>query len=261
MILYSYSVSPYAAKVRAILRYKGLAFEERMVHPLRRGELQRISGQKMVPVLKDGERAIADSTRIARFLDERYPARPILPADPALRARALLCEEWADEALSRVVQAVRWLIPRNFERSLARFRADYPKGPRADVEWALVRRFLQVDFRRKYGDRFGAPPEAATLNRLAEVMDLLDDALAETGWLAGPAPTVADFAVFGMVNFLEELDGWETVKVRRRVVKLVRALAADRPGTEPPKPDDGDADQSAMVDARRLREKRRLPLA
>lgn len=256
MILYSYNVSPYAAKVRAILRYKGLAFEERFVHPLRRGELQRISRQPAVPVLACGEQVIVDSTRIARWLDERYPARPIFPVDPALRARALLYEEWADEGLSRVIQPVRWLMPRNFDRSLALFRAAYPADARARLEWVALRRFFQIDFRRKYGERFGAPPEATILNRLAEVMDLVDDALAETGWLAGPAPSVADFALYGMVHFLEGLDGWETVKARRRVVRLLRALEEPAPKWEASE----EADHDAMADARRHREKKRLPL-
>jgi glutathione S-transferase len=259
--LFSYNVSPYAAKVRAILRYKGLAFDERIVHPLRRQELKRLSGQLLVPVLVDGTEVVADSTRIARFLDERYPGRPILPRDPALRARALLFEEWADEGLPRAVQPVRWLIPANFERTFARMRSAYPAGARDDLEFAAVRRFMAWDMNRKYGGRFGRPRPSKILNRLAEVVDLLDGALAETGWLAGPEPSVADFAAWGFLNFLDGLDGWETVKVRRRVARLVKALGA--PGDEAPAA--YDAEDAALIEASHHRratqaEKRRLPL-
>ncbi|HZS40204.1 MAG TPA: glutathione S-transferase N-terminal domain-containing protein, partial [Polyangia bacterium] len=126
--LYSYNISPYSAKVRAILRYKNLPFDERVVHPLRRRELERLSGQDAVPVIQDGADVIADSTRIAAFLDEKYPERPILPRAPAERARALLVEDWADEALVKAVQPVRWLIPANAARTVATFRSAYPAG-------------------------------------------------------------------------------------------------------------------------------------
>jgi glutathione S-transferase len=86
--LFVSNVSPYAAKVRAILRYTGLAFEERIVDPLDRRELVQKSGQRLVPVLEDDGQVVADSTRIARFLDGKYPERPILPATPrCVRAR------------------------------------------------------------------------------------------------------------------------------------------------------------------------------
>ncbi len=49
--LFGYSISPCVAKVRAVLRYKGVAFEERTVHPLERGEVVRRSGQVALPIL------------------------------------------------------------------------------------------------------------------------------------------------------------------------------------------------------------------
>jgi len=260
--LFGYKVSPYAAKIRAILRYKGIAFSERTVDPIDRRELKRLSGQVLVPVLDDGGTVVADSTAIARYLDEKYPRRPVLPADPGLRARALLLEEWADEGLPKVVQPVRWLIPENAEKSVALMRSAYPPGGATSAaKWALVTRVLLWDQRRKYGPRPPARPNAAKiLNRLAEAMDILDAALAETGWLAGPEPTVADFAAWGFLNFLQSLDGWETVKTRRRVAKLIKELG----GTDEPREvsESYDPEDAAQLDARRHLEekKKRLPM-
>ena len=93
LTLFSYNVSPYAAKVRAVLAYKGVPFTERVVHPLERGEVVRLSQQVAVPIIDDGGTVVADSTRIVAYLDERYPSRPVIPRDAALRARALLLEE------------------------------------------------------------------------------------------------------------------------------------------------------------------------
>jgi glutathione S-transferase len=255
--LLTFIVSPYAAKVRAVLRYKGLAFDEEYVDPLDRRELKRLSGQNAVPVLVDGERVVADSTAIVRYLDEKFPERPVIPKDPVLRARALLLEEWADEGLAPVVQPVRWLIPGNAQKMSALFRSAYPSGPLQDAKWKLILRVLLLDQRRKYGPRPPARLNAAKiLNRLAEVTDVMDGALAETGWLAGPEPTVADFAAWGFLHFLDGLDGWETVKTRRRVAKLIKTLGG---GAE--KSEAYDAEDAEQLEARRHREeKKRLPL-
>jgi len=222
MILYSYNISPYAAKVRAILRYLELACEERVVHPMRQGEVQRVSGQRGVPVLVDGATVISDSSLISRYLDGKA-TRKILPADAALRARALLLEEWADEGLPRVVQPVRWLEPANFARSSQRFRSAYPRGAVEDLRWVAIGAVMKRRMRARYGDRTGGHG-GQVRERLAETLDAIDGVLAETGWLAGPSPSVADFAAYGLLGFLEGLDGWELVTARPRVLAWIRAL-------------------------------------
>ncbi len=58
-----------------------------------------MTGQRQVPVLKDGNRYIADSTAIAKYLDLEYPDRPLIPKIPKQRGLCLLMEEWADESI------------------------------------------------------------------------------------------------------------------------------------------------------------------
>lgn len=80
--LYQFATSPFCAKVRKILDYKGLACEIVEVDYLERKELLLASGQLMVPALtlENGE-AIADSDQIAMRLDELYPEPTIFPPD------------------------------------------------------------------------------------------------------------------------------------------------------------------------------------
>ncbi|MBA2564471.1 MAG: glutathione S-transferase N-terminal domain-containing protein, partial [Gemmatimonadetes bacterium] len=85
-------------KVRRALELKGLPFDTEDIAPMDRSAPKRASGQALVPVLVDGERAIADSTAILLYLEERYPERPLLPAESRLRAECLLLEDWADAA-------------------------------------------------------------------------------------------------------------------------------------------------------------------
>src|SRR5689334_5172036 len=132
-----------------VLSHKRIPFSERVVHPLRRGELVRLSRQAAVPVVDDAGTIVADSTRIVAYLDERYPERPVLPRDPALRARALLLEEGFDEGLSATIQPVRWSIPANARRTAARFRSAYPPGVVDGAQLALVNAVMRLDVRRK----------------------------------------------------------------------------------------------------------------
>jgi glutathione S-transferase len=78
--------SPYCWRTRMALAHKQLAHE---TVPWRFTEKAKIapSGQKLVPVLVDGDRWVADSWIIANFLEDSYPAQPSLfGGDPAARA-------------------------------------------------------------------------------------------------------------------------------------------------------------------------------
>lgn len=98
--LYQFELSQYSEKVRFILDFKGLDYRPVEVVPgVGQLDLFRLSGQTKVPVLKDGETVIADSTEIALYLDRKYPENPLLPHDPVQRGQCLLMEEWADESI------------------------------------------------------------------------------------------------------------------------------------------------------------------
>lgn len=98
--LYQFELSQFSEKVRLILDYKGLEYRKIEVTPgIGQLDVYRLSGQRKVPVLKDGERVIADSTAIARYLEEQYPQNPILPDDPKQKGLCLMMEEWADQSL------------------------------------------------------------------------------------------------------------------------------------------------------------------
>ncbi|QVL53251.1 MAG: glutathione S-transferase family protein [Cyanobium sp. M30B3] len=101
MQLHQFRHSAFCEKVRLVLAAKGLDYSVVEVTPgVGQLELFRMSGQRQVPVLVDGPDVIADSTAIALHLERRHPLPALLPADPQLRARVLLLEDWADTALA-----------------------------------------------------------------------------------------------------------------------------------------------------------------
>ena len=93
MKLYSYFRSSAAYRVRIALNLKGLAYDTVPVHLTRGGGEQfapgyrKLNPQALVPVLQDGGRLFTQSLAIIEYLDEVHPQNPLLPKDPAARAR------------------------------------------------------------------------------------------------------------------------------------------------------------------------------
>jgi maleylacetoacetate isomerase/maleylpyruvate isomerase len=91
--LYSYFRSSAAYRVRIALNLKGLSYQTVPVHLTRGGGEQHAPGyrklnpQGLVPVLEDGGRVLTQSLAIIEYLDEVHPQTPLLPKDPAARAR------------------------------------------------------------------------------------------------------------------------------------------------------------------------------
>ena len=91
-VLHNYFRSSSAYRVRIALNLKGLAYDYASVHLNRNGGEQFSAAfvarnpQRLVPVLSDEGVDISQSLAIIEYLDETYPATPLLPATPADRA-------------------------------------------------------------------------------------------------------------------------------------------------------------------------------
>jgi maleylacetoacetate isomerase len=90
--LHTYYRSSAAYRVRIALQLKGLAYTSLPVHLLQDGGAQHtpayvdINPSQLVPTLVDGEMTLGQSMAIMEYLDETYPAAPLLPADAPGRA-------------------------------------------------------------------------------------------------------------------------------------------------------------------------------
>ena len=104
MKLYDYFRSSAAYRVRIALNLKGIEPDERTFVHLRMGNQRAqdylaLNPQGLVPALGlDDGHVLTQSLAIIEYLDEIHPAPPLLPAEPAARARvraialAIACE-------------------------------------------------------------------------------------------------------------------------------------------------------------------------
>lgn len=104
MILFGSSFSPFVRKVMVVAAEKGIDLP---VQNVRIGDpnpdFRRASPFGKMPALVDGDFSVSDSTAIVTYLEGKFPATPLLPADPAARARTVWFEEFADTMMSTIV--------------------------------------------------------------------------------------------------------------------------------------------------------------
>ena len=105
--LYEHPLSPYAQKNKIALREKGVAFDAITPGGMGTGdvapEFGAASPRAEVPALVDGDVRVFDSTVIQEYIEERWPAPPLLPPSPAERARVRMIEEVMDTHYEAVV--------------------------------------------------------------------------------------------------------------------------------------------------------------
>jgi glutathione S-transferase len=182
--LYQFADSPFCAKVRKILDYKGAEYDLVEVDYLDRAELLEASGQLMVPALtlESGE-TLADSDRIAERLEAEYPEPTIFPTDwrGVHHALARYFDSELEDALSRAA------IP----AMLAHWRQ---RGRGYEALWRLIRE-------RKYGAGFCdqmVRDHAPNLERAATLLAPLDESLSARAFILGRIG-YADFALYGQL--------------------------------------------------------------
>lgn len=99
-ILHGSDASPYVRKVRVALAFKDIDYEDVQQIPFGAPpEYLKKSPLSKVPCWEEGDFTLPDSSAILAYLEHRYPEPPLLPADPAPRARAIWFEEYADAHL------------------------------------------------------------------------------------------------------------------------------------------------------------------
>lgn len=180
IILHQYAASPFSHKVIKILAHKGLAWhavEQPVVAP--KPDLTPLTGgYRKIPVLQIGAHIYCDTLLIIRELEKRFPETPLTP--PHLAHAAEMIADWADHRVFTNAA-----MPTVFE--MAEF---------------LPPEFLEDRAAMQNPATLGAAPSPEHA-RAQFVQDCLmvERQLGETDFLLGDSFTLADAAVYHIVNF------------------------------------------------------------
>jgi len=91
MTLYSGTTDPFSQRCRFVLFEKGMDFQVIDVDMFNKPEdLAVINPHNKVPVLVERDLVLYEANIINEYIDERFPHPQLMPADPAMRARARL---------------------------------------------------------------------------------------------------------------------------------------------------------------------------
>lgn len=203
--LYQFEMSQFSEKVRFLLDYKGLDYRKIEVTPgIGQVEVFQLSGQRQVPVLKDGSTVIADSTEIALYLERTYPDKPLLPGDPVLRGQCLMMEEWADESLGRKGRKVLLGALNQYPQ----FRASFLPKEVPDILKNLVGT-VPGDFFGLLGTGVGLGNDVikAAQRGIKQDLEALSLILSDRPYLLGDQPSLADFTVAALSIILKSPEG------------------------------------------------------
>ncbi len=223
--------SPYALKMRALLRYRRIAFDwvpasldwvpQDLGRPPASEAARREIAQvrpPVIPVLWFPDDGIYrnDSTRLAYELETRHAERPAIPADPGLAFLSHLLEDMADEWGVKIAFHYRWGDERNAAFKSRIVAAELLGGGFDEAtQLRSARHFAQ----RQQGRMalVGCTPENAGLIETVflRVLDIMQ-ALPETSlFLLGGRPTLADFGWFGELVSLATDPGSAAVMATR----------------------------------------------
>jgi glutathione S-transferase/RNA polymerase-associated protein len=144
--LYEHPLSPYAQKVKIALLEKGVPFDLQMPNLLGGDDaFAAVSPRREVPTLVDDDVVVFDSTIILEYIEDRWPEPPLLPAEPAARARMRMIEEMCDT----YYEAINWAA---FEIQLFK-RASGPLADRLLARAAKQRAGANAWLERRLGDQ------------------------------------------------------------------------------------------------------------
>lgn len=186
--------SPFCWRSRLALAHKGFDADRVGVRFCDK-ELVAFSGQKLVPVLVDGETVVSDSWDIACYLDDAYPDRPALFGGDAARPLAHFINTWADyTARTTLTTLIVFDIFNHIEK----------------IDWEY--------FRSNREQRYGMTLEEVQKNRDRDVavfraaLQPIRSVLESRPYIAGAAPAYADYILLGTFLFARTMSPFKLLE-------------------------------------------------
>jgi len=227
LALYHYNSSVCSEKVRMVLNEKGeTGWESHEVDLFTGGQFDpaylKLNPKAVVPTLVDDGRVLTESTLIAEYLDDKFAAPPLKPADPFECAQMRLYSKMCDEGLHQGVAVLSYSAM--FMERLRKMPPDKLKAHLSRIV-DLERRDRQTAV---YHDGVEAPHVYRGTVAFEKAFQKIDKALADgRTWLFGDQFTLAEINLvpyIARLEYLNMLDIW--TGERPNVVAWYRRIQA-----------------------------------
>jgi len=203
MTLKYYHAEPLANSLKSMipLKEKGLAYESIYVdlHKFEQHSewFVAINPEGQVPVLDHSGTIITHTTVINEYLEDVFPEIPLMPRDPAGKARVRYWNKFIDEHVMNHVSMHGWhrlvgVIARNIENGEFETLLAHIPLPDQRKKWAQARSgFSEADL-------------ANATDKIVYALRKIEAQLAETAWLAGDSYSTADINFFSHCGMMVE---------------------------------------------------------
>jgi glutathione S-transferase len=194
------TASPYAIKLRALMRYRRIPFDWVIMTKALRKQTEHLR-PNLIPVLQYPDGSFrGETTTLAYDLEARHPDRSVIPADKAVAFVCDLLEDLADEWAVKPLFFYRWWDPED-QAYVSRWAGE--EWSTSDAEAGSMEEVEQ--FRRRQISRMpilGATAENKPLleESYHRILAAFEPHVGMTKYLFGSRPSLADFAWFGQLS-------------------------------------------------------------
>ena len=230
--IYGAPGSPYTRKMLAILRFRRipyvLGWDGHMVAGTQTHPAPKVS---IIPIMyfatdTDVKEVAVDSTPIIRRLEKDHDTRSVIPTDPALAFMNFLIEDFGDEWVTKFMFHYRWAYDEDAKHAAPLLT--FWHNPTLDAETAQTN---AAHFAERQIRRLGVVGSNETTGPLIEasfarLIDILDALIMRQGYVLGARPSSADFALFGQLTQLCQVEptSYNVAKTRPRLRAWVDRL-------------------------------------
>src|ERR1700716_2638264 len=196
------TASPYAIKLRALMRYRRIQFDWVIMTRAHRAATAHLRPM-LIPVLQYPDGSFRGETTILAYdLEARHRGRSVIPDDKAIAFVCDLLEDLADEWAVKPLFFYRWWDPED-QAYVSRWAAE--EWSTSDAEAGSAEEVEQ--FRRRQISRMpilGATAENRPLleESYHRILAAFEPNVGMAKYLFGSRPSLADFAWFGQLSEL-----------------------------------------------------------
>jgi glutathione S-transferase len=196
------TASPYALKMRSLLRYRRIAFDWVIMTPELRSATSHLRPM-LIPVLQYPDGSYRNETSaITRDLERRHAGRSVLPERPGMAFLSDLIEDFSDEWVVKPLFLYRWWDPED-QHYVSRWGSE---------EWSvfepgMTRDEIVEQFRKRQISRMpilGATAENYGLlsESYKRVLAACEPHVGIGRFMFGTRPSIADIALYGQLSEL-----------------------------------------------------------